>query len=320
MPRVASLAALLAVILSSGGFAHAESTSAKAIDPTGGGVPHAAYNNGCTAFQAGDYDTAARAFSRALGDGDAALQERAAYNLANTLARRGVALKEKKDKIAEWKNAIQHYDQALRLNSKHADAAHNRGLVEQAIAALEKEPPKQDQQKQDKKDDQNKEDEKKDDQNKDGQGKDQQNKDEQKKDDQGKQEQQNGGQEQEKNGQEQKEQNAGGKKDEQGKQENGQPQPGEKTDPKDMQPQQGDQPQGQPKTGDIQPANPGEPGDKKDQQAAEAAEAAAAALEGRMTEKDAKQLLESLRQYDVRGRLTDPQQFKKPRPRDFKNW
>ena len=34
LPRVASVAALLAVILSSGGFAHAESTSAKAIDPT----------------------------------------------------------------------------------------------------------------------------------------------------------------------------------------------------------------------------------------------------------------------------------------------
>jgi Ca-activated chloride channel homolog len=296
-------------------FARAEKGQAKAIDPTGGGIPQAAYNNGCTAFQAGDFETAARAFSVALGDGDAQLQERAAYNLANTLARRGAAQKERKDKITDWKNAMQHYDHALRLNANHADASHNRGLIEQAIAALEKEPPNQDKQEdkqEDKKDEEKKNDDKKDDKSQ----QDQKNGDEQKKDGE-KQEQQQDDQKGDKKNEQEK---SDGQKDEQAKKENGEQKPGDQGEPKDMKPQQGDQPKGEPKQGDIQPANPGQPGDEKDEQAAEAAEAAAAALEGRMTEKDAKQLLDSLRRYDVRGRLQDPKDVRRSLPRQFKNW
>jgi Ca-activated chloride channel homolog len=54
-------------------------------------APEVDFNRGCDAFQAGDYSTAARAFSVALGTAESSLQSKAAYNLANTLARRGAA-------------------------------------------------------------------------------------------------------------------------------------------------------------------------------------------------------------------------------------
>ncbi len=259
-------------------------------------TPQLDYNVGCAAFKSGDYDKAAASFSNALGTGDAALKSKAAYNLANTLAHRGAAEKEKEPKLAEWKSAVQNYDHALALDPSNANAKENRDIVSKAIAELEKPEEKKDQQKKDeqKKDDQKKDQEKKDDQKKDGDSKDGEqkgdSKDGEKKD--GEKKDGNDSQQEKKDG-EQSDKKQGEPKDQ--KKNVDKQKDDEKKDPQ-AQPKAGEHEK--PKTGELKSAGEQQPGDK-DAQQSEAAEAAAAAREGRMTEKDAKQLLESLRKNDV---------------------
>ena len=315
-------------------------------------VAEVAYNRGCEAFQRGDYKGAAQAFSEALGTGEQPLQSKAAFNLANTLARRGAALEAKPEKISEWKNALQHYDRVLELEPQHADAKYNRDLVKQAIADLEKEEKQQQQQSsEDQKKDEKKDEQNKDQQNSSGQGKE----DQQQQQQQGKQDQQPQGkqdQQQKQDGkgeQDQQQQPSNGgeeKKDDpqskQGQDQRGQP---EQKDPKDGQqdPQKaqdgksGEQkqqdakpgekkdspqppPDEKPKSGELKGANPQEQNDSKDPQN-EAAEEAAAVAEGRMTPRDAKLMLEAMKKFDERVRLLDPREARRDRPaRGFKNW
>jgi Ca-activated chloride channel family protein len=302
-------------------------------------APEADFNRGCDAFKTGDYSAAAQAFSVAMGTGEARLQAKAAYNLANTLARRGAQLEKKEEKIAEWKNALQHYDRALSLETNHADAKYNRDLVEKAIADLEKEQKeeqKQDQQdKQEKKDDEKKdekkdngEDDKKSDQNE----KDQQQKPGEQKDEKGekgeKEQQQKGGGA----GDEQKEQSKKeGADSKEGKKEDQQqaPQNGEK---KSGESQQGEKKEGEgkvqpapdpaqnqpPKQGELKAGNAQPEGPNGESPKDEAAEEAAAAAEGRMTDKQAKALLESIK--DARPRLLDPRDVERRPTRGFKDW
>ena len=71
----------------------------------------------------------------------------------------------------------------------------------------------------------------------------------------------------------------------------------------------------------MKAANPGQQEPGKEDPAAEAAEAAQAAKEGRMTEKNAVQILEALKQVDRRVRLLDPKDEPVKNPnRPFKNW
>lgn len=127
------------------------------------------FNVGSAAYKQGDFDTALGAFSHAVTSPDPALRGKAAYNLGNTLFQRGVRQQEKEARKTEWKNAIQHYDEALKVDPKNADAIYNRDLVLKLLEEQEK----QQKQEQDQKQDQSK---------KDDQKKDQQDKKEQKKD------------------------------------------------------------------------------------------------------------------------------------------
>ena len=71
----------------------------------------------------------------------------------------------------------------------------------------------------------------------------------------------------------------------------------------------------------MKAANPSQQEPGKENPAAEAAEAAQAAKEGRMTEKDAAQILEALKRVDRRVRLLDPTSEPQKNPnRPFKNW
>lgn len=328
------------------------------------------FDRGTAAYKAGDYDQALEAFSRAVTSTDPHLRTRAAYNMGNTLFQRGVAQKEKEPKIQEWKNALQHYEDALKVEPKNADAIYNRDVVRKLLEELEKEQ-QQDQQKkddqkdQDKKDDQKKDQEqKKEDQKKDQQ---QQNKDDQQKQDQ--QDQKDQQQKQEpKDGQDQKDQKDQEKKDgssqpkegeqkedqkpEEGKGEQQKPQDekGDQKDqskkddqkdgkqdqqPKDSKDSKGDQQQqkegqsGQKpepapeepkpqKQGEVKPAQPQQGNEKQDAKAEEAANAQAAA-EGKMTEQQAKALLDSLKNEDEKVRLLDTRQ-KSNTKRYLRNW
>lgn len=324
--------------------------------------PELQFDRGAAAYKAGDLDQAMAAFSQAVTSPNPHLRTRAAYNLGNTLFQRGVAQKEKEPKIQEWKNALQHYEEALKVEPKNADAIYNRDVVRKLLADLEKE------QQQEQKQDQQKKDDKKDDQKKDDQKKDQQqqqNKDDKQKDDQQKQDQKDQkDQQQPKDGQDQKDQEKkdgssqpkdgeekqdqkpqDGKGDEQKPQDEkgdqkDQPQKGDEKDGKKDQPQKdakdgkdgeqkkdgkaGEKPdpsqdQLQPqKQGDVKPAQPQQGNEKQDAQAEEAANAQAAA-EGKMTEQQAKALLDSLKNEDQKVRLLDTRKQSKSN-RTLRNW
>ncbi len=121
------------------------------------------FNAGASAYMGKQYDEAMDAFGKALATGDPALRAKSHYNFGNTLFRRGEEQKEAKAKIADWRNALQHYDSTLAM-LKQADparrddalagnTAYNRAIVQKRLDDALKEQPKSQQQKdQDKKD------------------------------------------------------------------------------------------------------------------------------------------------------------------------
>jgi Ca-activated chloride channel homolog len=113
------------------------------------------FNVGSAAYKQGDLDTALGAFSRAVTSPNTALRGKAAYNLGNTLFQRGARQQDKEARKSEWKNAIQHYDEALKVDPKNADAIYNRDLVLKLLQQQDQQPPPpQQDQKQDKEDQQ----------------------------------------------------------------------------------------------------------------------------------------------------------------------
>ena len=245
--------------------------------------PELHFNLGSAAYQAGDLDQALVAFSKAVTSPDPTLHAKAEYNLGNTLFKRGAELKEKEPKIQEWKNALQHYDQALKVEPENSDAKYNRDLVAKMIEAQEK----QQQQEQQKKDDQKKDDKKQD-------KKDKQDKDKKDSKDGEKKDQEKG--------------NKGEQKDEQ--KEDGKD--GEESQPESAEPKEK-------KEGELKEAPQFDKDSKEAQEAAEQAESEAAAAEGRMTERQAKSLLDSLKAEDAKVHLLDPREQKRP-GRVIRDW
>ncbi len=309
------------------------------------------FNAGAAAYKMGDYGKAVDHFTNALLAGDRKLHEDASYNLANALVRRGEAVQAKEEKKADWKNAIQHYTEAINSDAKNKQAEENREIVKKMLEELEKEEEKQDKedkedkqdQKQDKKDppdqkDQNpqKQDQQKDDkdqqdkkdQQKDQSGQDKKDQDKQDQQDQQDQKQQGGDKDEKKDQPKPEEQKDGDKKDQQ------KPEPKDGEEKKDQgdqdmaknNPQQGDQqkdqqpaPQptpGEKKQGDLktgQDEPPKAPEEQKDE-AAQAAEAAE--KDGEMSPAQARNLLNSLRSEEGRVQLMQSQE-----PEDtLKDW
>jgi Ca-activated chloride channel family protein len=294
------------------------------------------FNLGSAAYQEKAYDKALESFAKAVTSPDPKLRAAAEYNLANTLYQRGAAQKEKAPKLQEWKNALQHYEEALKTQPENGDAKHNRDLVRRLMEELQKEPPKSDQEK--KQDQEKKDQEKKDEEKKDGQ--------QDKKDQQGDDQQQKS--EENKDGEKQDQKDKSGKGDQQDPQKqdgkDGEPkdeqekQGGDKSDPQEQKEGEGkdqkdgegkDQKEGdatpepmpgrdeQKKEGELKSAQ-GEMSPQEAKEAEQAAEAAAAA-EGRMTQMQAKALLESLRSEDEHVQLLDPSQRKSP-PGRMRDW
>ena len=152
-----------------------------------------AFNAGVSAYRLGQYPKAVESFTQALLEGDKALQEKANYNLGNTLVRMGEAGTGKENKKRDFENAIENYERTLEFNAAHQNAKENIEIVKKLIQELDKQEEKKDkdQDKDKDKQDQNKDqkDQDKQDQNKDKQ--DQKNKDKQDQDkqDQDKQDQ-----------------------------------------------------------------------------------------------------------------------------------
>jgi len=135
---------------------------------SGSKAPEVGFDAGAAAYKAGDFKKASGYFSTAMTSGDSRVREAATYNLANALVRSGEAAKEKESKLADWKNALQHYETVLKANPKNSAAKENIDVVRKLIEDLKKEEQKknQDNQKNDQKQDKNKDQDKDKDQQK----------------------------------------------------------------------------------------------------------------------------------------------------------
>jgi Ca-activated chloride channel family protein len=155
------------------------------------------FDSGTAAYKLKDYNKALESFSQALLTPDTGLQTKGHYNLGNTLYQRGEMQKADDKKLSDWTNALDHYEQTLKLDPQNKEAKDNYEYVKKKIDELKNKKEQQQQpspsptppqkNKQDKKDQQQKQ---QDQQNQDQQ---QQQKDQQQKDqkDQQPQQQQN---------------------------------------------------------------------------------------------------------------------------------
>lgn len=101
--------------------------------------PHVRYDLGNAQYQAGNFEAAAQSFSRALESlpKGSKIQLWAHYNLGNALYRLGEA---KGNRQSNWKEAIKHFEEALKLDLKEEDARYNLELVKKRLKDL---PPEQ---------------------------------------------------------------------------------------------------------------------------------------------------------------------------------
>ena len=138
------------------------------------------FDSGAAAYKTGEFDKAIENFGKASTAQEPAVREKAEYNLGNALCLRGAKQEEKESKLKDWNNALQHYDEALKINPKNGDAKFNRDVVAKLIEQLNQKPPPQSQQ--DKKDQNDKDQKKQDSKDQKQDQKNQQDKQDQKKD------------------------------------------------------------------------------------------------------------------------------------------
>ena len=267
------------------------------------------FDAGAAAYKAGNFKKAAGYFSEAMTSAKRKIRDDATYNLANVLVRTGEEVQESEAKLADWKNALQHYETVLKSNPKNVPARENRDLVRQLIEDLKKQ---QDQKKNDK-----------DQKDKKNQNKDQQQSDNSQGGGEGKNDQKD-----QKNSKDQKDQQKDQNKDQQGATTptpSPSPSPdqgkgsGSKDAKKEQQDQQGQQGyQQKQQSPQQQSANQGKPtptpsasskkegalgggeqDDKKEEQAAEAA-GAEEGKDGKMSPGQARALLRSLQDEEAR--------------------
>jgi Ca-activated chloride channel homolog len=118
------------------------------------------FDAGAAAYRMKDYNKALESFSQALLSKEPDLQASSHYNLGNTLYERGAAEKGDDQKLNNWRDALRHYGEAIKLNPKSNAAKDNYTFVKKKIEELKKQrqqkpqqkpsptpPPKQNQQK-----------------------------------------------------------------------------------------------------------------------------------------------------------------------------
>ncbi len=130
------------------------------------------FDAGAAAYKMKDYGKALKSFSQALLSPDAGLQSKSHYNLGNTLYQRGESQKKDDEKLKDWTNALQHYEQSLKIEPDNKEAKENLEYVKRKIEELkqkrEQQPPPSPSPKpqENKKDDKDKQDQSKQDQQK----------------------------------------------------------------------------------------------------------------------------------------------------------
>ena len=288
------------------------------------------FNSGAAAYKSGDFEKAIAHFTDALLTEDQKLREDASYNLANSLVRKGEAAKENETKKTNWKNALEHYEETLRLNPDNKVAAQNRDITKKLLEDLEKQEQQQKQQDKKNQDQKDKKDQKKDKQDKQDQQQDQ--KDQQKQDQQKNEEKDSTNEEKK----DQQKQDSNDQQDEQ-KKDSQQKDNADKSDQSDK-PKPSDQSK-QPNSPDQQkqpaPAPSPTPGDKKEGelkstnqqqqpqptpqpgQQPQPGDAAEEEKEGQISPSQARALLNSLRGEEEKVNLIEQQQSSQDVLRDW---
>ncbi len=86
------------------------------------------FDSGAAAYKMKDYSKALDSFSQALLSPDTGLQSKSHYNLGNTLYQHGETQSDEK-KLTDWTNALQHYEQTLKLDLQNKEAKDNYDYV-----------------------------------------------------------------------------------------------------------------------------------------------------------------------------------------------
>ncbi len=256
------------------------------------------FNAGTALYRAKQYDQATNEFGAAILSSDPALLSNAYYNQANTLYRLGEQAPDPATRMENWKQSVQHYDSALKLNSQDADAKFNREIVSKKLEELKQQQP----QSQSKNDKDQKDQKDKQDQDKSQQG-DKQNEQSQK------------DQSQEKKDESKRDDASHQQKDEQQKEQEKQAQDqsaGDSKEQKDQAAKSGKDDPDKPKP--VQEAK--KDGDHPDE--GDQAEPAAG-VAGQMTPEQARQLLEAAK-ADEKTKLFGLPQKPKRQDRAFKDW
>ncbi len=94
------------------------------------------FDSGAAAYKLKDYNKALESFSQALLTPDTGLQSKGHYNLGNTLYQRGEMEKNEDKKLSDWTNALDHYEQTLKLNPHNEEAKDNYEYVKRKIDEL----------------------------------------------------------------------------------------------------------------------------------------------------------------------------------------
>lgn len=303
------------------------------------------FDAGAAAYKMTDYAKALQSFSQALLSPDQGLQSRTHYNLGNTLYQRGETQKAPPEKLQDWTNALQHYEQTLKIEPENKEAKENHDFVKTKIEELKKQQeqqptptPSPSPNQQAKKDKEQKEQQQ---QQKDqsGQGDDQkpeqgQDQSQEQKDSQGNQEQQNAGQTPTPSPAPQQNQGASptpspgqsgaSPSPSPGEEGNASPTPG-KNGESPSPPGEGEEPGeagASPSPAASPSATPGKQGEVKgageeqSEQQAEAGAEAEVTEEGQMSEQQAERLLRSMKDEERRVQLDE----RKPTRRVYNDW
>jgi Ca-activated chloride channel family protein len=94
------------------------------------------FDSGAAAYKLKDYNRALESFSQALLSQDTGLQSKGHYNLGNTLYQHGETEKSDDKKLSDWTNALDHYEQTLKLDPQDKDAKDNYEYVKKKIEEL----------------------------------------------------------------------------------------------------------------------------------------------------------------------------------------
>ena len=94
------------------------------------------FDSGTAAYKLKDYNKALESFSQALLTPDTGLQTKGHYNLGNTLYQRGEMQKSDDKKLSDWTNALDHYEQTLKLDPQNKEAKENYEYVKRKIDEL----------------------------------------------------------------------------------------------------------------------------------------------------------------------------------------